>query len=73
MAKHVTEARCTECDQICCHNCGDILELSFHPDHESPLWMQLAIKDAFVAMHKDCDNDPQPVPTFESLRYERAQ
>lgn len=70
--KHVTEARLTEGDELHCGICGDQFTLAFHPDVEPPLWVQLALKDAFASLHRDCAGVPQQVPTVETLRYERA-
>lgn len=72
MAKHVTEARQGRSDLLECQHCNDRLELVFQPD-EPPLWIQLAVKDAFASMHAHCKpEDEQAEPTSETLRYERT-
>lgn len=73
MAKHVTQHSIVidehNEDMLTCEHCHDVLSIVGDP----PLWMQLAIKDAFVSMHAACTiEDEQKEPTVEVLRYERA-
>jgi len=65
--KHVIQVTSGGQDVLSCRNCQDQLDLS----NEAPLWMQLAIKDAFVALHAGCPLDHQARPAIESLTYER--
>jgi hypothetical protein len=67
VSKHVIQQTSGEQDSLFCQNCQDQLDLS----NEAPLWMQLAVKDAFVSLHAACPLDHQARPTIESLTYER--
>lgn len=51
-----------------CEHCGDYLHIYEDP----PLWIQLALKDAFLLTHRDCPNDPQPRHLCEHIRYARS-
>lgn len=73
MSKHVTQRSISSDehneDILTCEHCGDVLGIVGDP----PLWMQLAVKDAYVSMHASCTiEDEQTEPTVEVLRYERA-
>lgn len=75
MSKHVIQItlhpneHCDEASEaLHCEHCGDYLHLYEDP----PLWIQLALKDAFLLTHRDCPNDPQPRHVCEHIRYARS-
>lgn len=68
LMKHVTQVSAPDIESLRCDNCSDSLQINGAP----PLWMQLAIKDAFLLAHRDCPDVPQIRPVHEVLIYERA-